>query len=130
MKKVLFFIMLLTFLGATGQNITSEDFWQEDKVKHSIGVFGISSFTYAYLSIHNKHKNLTELEKRLISLSTALVAGGLKEAFDSISPNHHASWGDMGANTVGAIAFQVTVSIPLNIKRKKKTVNDLAYHKD
>lgn len=129
MKKILFFISLMTFLSTTGQNMSSENFWKEDKIKHTVGVFGISSITYAYLSIHNKHKNLSELQKRLISLSTAIVTSGLKEAIDGISPKSEASWGDMGANMAGALAFQVVITIPLNIKRKEKRLKDIAYHK-
>tara|TARA_B100000809_G_scaffold265803_1_gene325805 strand:- start:4730 stop:5122 length:393 start_codon:yes stop_codon:yes gene_type:complete len=130
MKKVLIFISLVTFLNMTGQNMSNEDFWKEDKIKHSVGVFGISSITYAYLSIHSKHKNLNEFQKRLISLSTAIVAGSLKEVIDGISPNNEASWADMGANMAGALAFQVAITIPLNIKSKNKKVRDIAYHKN
>ena len=130
MKKVLFFISLMTFLSTTGQNMSSENFWKEDKVKHSVSVFGVSSITYAYLSIHNKHKNLNEFQKRLISLSTAIAVGSLKEVIDGISPNNEASWADMGANMAGALAFQVAITIPLNIKSKNKKVRDIAYHKN
>jgi uncharacterized protein YfiM (DUF2279 family) len=129
MKNILFFISLMTFLSTTGQNMSSENFWKEDKIKHSVATFGISSITYTYLSIHNKHKNLNELQKRLISLSTAIVVGSLKEAIDGISSRGDASWGDMGANMAGALAFQVVITIPLNIKRKEKRLKDIAYHK-
>jgi len=115
MKRVLFFIALMTFFGAKGQNMASEDFWHEDKIKHSISTFGVSTFTYTYLSIHDKYKNLPELNKRLISFSTALIIGSLKEIIDVFSARSDASWGDMGANTVGALAFQVAITIPLNI---------------
>lgn len=126
MKRVLFFIgMVIISLDMAGQGMTSTDFWQKDKIKHSIGTFGINTVTYTYLSIHNKHKKLPELHKRLISFSTAMIIGSLKEVFDSTSSKHDASWGDMGANAVGALAFQATVSIPLNLKRKK--TEDVAY---
>tara|TARA_R110000851_G_C12776392_1_gene534778 strand:+ start:164 stop:532 length:369 start_codon:yes stop_codon:yes gene_type:complete len=120
MKKVLFLSMLISSLSISSQKMTSENFWQEDKIKHSLATFGISTVTYAYLSIHKKHKNLNELEKRLISFSTAIFVGSLKEAIDGISSKGDASWDDMGANMVGALAFQVAVTIPLNIKRKLK----------
>tara|TARA_R110000851_G_C12918456_1_gene550026 strand:+ start:163 stop:531 length:369 start_codon:yes stop_codon:yes gene_type:complete len=120
MKKVLFLIMLMTSLSMLSQKMSSKNFWQEDKIKHSVATFSISTVTYAYLSIHKKHKNLNELEKRLISLSTAIVVGSLKEAIDGISSKGNASWGDMGANMAGALAFQIAVTIPLNFKRKQK----------
>jgi len=109
----------MTFSNINSQNMISSDFWQKDKIQHSLASFGISTFTYTYLSLHNKHKDLPELKKRLISISAALLIGGLKEVSDSFSPKHDASWGDMGANTAGALAFQVSIAIPLNIKRKK-----------
>ena len=130
MRKILFFISFMTFLGTSGQNMGSKDFWKEDKIKHSIGTFGLSSITYAYLSIHPKHKNLNEFQKRLISLSTAILTCALKEAVDSVSPDGHASWKDMGANMAGVIAFQVVITIPLNKKRKKIKRRDIAYHKN
>jgi len=110
--------MLITFFGVNCQNMINEDFWQKDKVAHSIVGFGISACAYTYLSLHNKHKNLTKFQRRTISFSVALLAGGLKEVTDSFSSKHDASWGDIGANMAGALAFQVTISIPLNKKRK------------
>lgn len=110
--------------------MSSESFWEEDKIKHSVGTFGISGITYAYLSIHNKHKNLNEFQKRLISLSTAIVVGSLKEAYDNMSPNNKASCGDMQANMAGTLSFQVAITIPLNFKRKEKRLKDIAYQKD
>lgn len=104
----------------TGQNITNTDFWQKDKIIHSVGSFGISTITYTYLSIHPKHKELPELQKRLISLSTTIIIGTLKEAVDSTSSNHYASWSDMGANAIGALTFQAVITIPLNFTAKHK----------
>ncbi|EAR11859.1 hypothetical protein PI23P_11017 [Polaribacter irgensii 23-P] len=107
----------------------SKDYWKANKIKHSVGSFGISSVTYAYLSDHTKHKNLNEVQKRLISLSTALIIGTLKETIDSLSPNNEASWGDMRANIAGVLAFQVAITIPLSIKRRSLKRRDIAYQK-
>ncbi|MDY8135519.1 hypothetical protein [Aquimarina sp. 2201CG5-10] len=120
MKRILFVITLMICINAIGQDITSTDFWEKDKIKHSIVSFGISTATYTYLSLNKKHKKLPELHKRLISLSTTILLGGLKEIMDSSSSNSVASWEDMGANAVGALAFQVTISIPLSFKSKNK----------
>ncbi|MEW7278021.1 hypothetical protein ABW636_05450 [Aquimarina sp. 2201CG1-2-11] len=124
MKRTVLFIALIICIGAKAQNITSTDFWQEDKIKHSIGSFGISTATYTFLSIHNKYKEFPELKKRLISLSTTMLVGSIKEMIDSASSGN-ASWGDMGANAVGGLAFQAAITIPINFnnkhKRKKKT---------
>ena len=130
MRKILFFISLMTFIGTSGQNMGSKDFWIKDKIGHTMGTFGISSVTYAYLSIRPKHKNLNELQKRLISLSTAIITCALKEAFDSLGQNRVDSWKDMGANMTGILAFQMVVTIPLNKKRKKIKRRDIAYHKN
>ncbi len=127
MKRILFFITVMMCFLMTGQEITTTDFWQKDKIKHSIGTFGISAVTYTYLSIHKKHKKLPEVYKRLISLSTAMAIGGLKEAIDSTSSNRYASWGDMGANAVGVLAFQATISIPLHLKPKRKRNRDISF---
>jgi uncharacterized protein YfiM (DUF2279 family) len=129
MKKIVLFILLIPFLSTNGQHMGSKDFWKEDKIKHSVGSFGISSITYAYLSVHTKHKNLNEVQKRLISLSTAIIIGALKETIDSLSSNNEASWGDMRANIAGVMAFQVVVTIPLSIKRRSLKRRDIAYQK-
>jgi uncharacterized protein YfiM (DUF2279 family) len=126
MKKALFFISFIIFSSTTGQNITNKDFWQKDKIGHSIGVFTISTATYAYLSIHKKHRNLSEFQKRLISFSTGTLVGILKEIGDSREPGNHACWGDMKANITGALAFQIALTIPLNFKSKKIKFRDLA----
>ncbi len=120
MKRIVLFITLLLCIEMTGQNITNTDFWQKDKIMHSVGSFGISTITYTFLSIHNKHKELPELQKRLISFSTTIIIGTLKEVVDSTSSNHYASWGDMGANTIGALTFQAVITIPLNFNTKHK----------
>ncbi|MBG6129125.1 uncharacterized protein YfiM (DUF2279 family) [Aquimarina sp. EL_43] len=127
MKRILLFITILLCAEVMAQNTNNTDFWQKDKIMHSVGSFGISTITYTYLSIHPKHKNLPELQKRLISLSTTIIIGSLKEVVDSTSSNHYASWGDMGANAIGALTFQAVVTIPLNFntrhKRKKQHYN-------
>ncbi len=125
MRRELFFIALVISINVTAQNITSTDFWQNDKIKHSVGSFGISTVTYTFLSVHNKYKEFPELKKRLISLSTTMLIGSIKEVIDSASSNSHASWSDMGANAVGGLAFQAAISIPINFnskKRKKKAI--------
>ena len=50
----------------------------------------------------------------------------IKEIGDSMEPNNYYCWKDMQANTVGAIAFQVAVTIPLNFKKKNKRRWDIA----
>jgi uncharacterized protein YfiM (DUF2279 family) len=119
MKKVLFFISLIVCLNTTGQNMSNKDFWQKDKIYHGITVFSISTVTYAYLSIHKKHKNLSDFKKRLISFSTGMLVGILEEVRDSMEPNNHPCWGDLKADMTGALTFQVAVTIPLNFNSKK-----------
>jgi uncharacterized protein YfiM (DUF2279 family) len=127
MKKALFFISVITFLSTTGQSITSKEFWKpKGQVGHCVGVFTISTATYAYLSIHKKHRNLSEFQKRLISFSAGMLVGILKEIGDSMEPNNFYCWKDMQANAVGAIAFQVAVTIPLSFKKKKRKTWDIA----
>jgi uncharacterized protein YfiM (DUF2279 family) len=125
MKKVLFFMSFITFLSTTGQNMTHKDFWQKNKIVHSIAVFSISTGTYAYLSIHKKHKNLSDLQKRLISLSTGMFVAILKEVGDDIRPGNHGCWADMKANMTGALAFQIAITIPLSFNSKKNKLMDI-----
>ena len=126
MKKALFFISVITFLSTTGQSITTKEFWGKDSVGHSRGVFTISTATYTYLSINKKHRNLSEFQKRLISFSAGMFVGILKEIGDNMEPNNRFCWNDMQANAVGAIAFQVAVTIPLSFNKKKKRKWDIA----
>ncbi len=126
MKKTLFFISVITFLTTKGQSIMNEDFWIDDKVGHSRGVFVTSAAAYTYLSIHKKHRNLSEFQKRLISFSAGMIVGILKEIGDSMEPNNFYCWKDMQANAVGAVAFQVAVTIPLSFKKKNKRRWDIA----
>jgi uncharacterized protein YfiM (DUF2279 family) len=126
MKKALLFISVITFLSTTGQSIMNEDFWIDEKVGHSRGVFVISTAAYTYLSIHKKHRNLSEFQKRLISFSAGMLVGILKEIGDSMEPNNFYCWKDMQANAVGAVAFQVAVTIPLSFKKKKRKTWDIA----
>ncbi|WP_241448752.1 hypothetical protein [Aquimarina pacifica] len=120
MKKIVFVIVLMMFIGMNGQGMMSSEYWQKDKIMHCAVSFGISSATYTYLSMHPKHKEKSELSKRIISLSTATILGALKEVYDSTSPNNFSSWGDIGANAVGAICFQASVTIPLKLNPKNK----------
>ena len=126
MKKALFFISVITFLSTTGQSITNKEFWGRDQIGHGRGVFVISTATYTYLTIHKKHRNLSEFQKRLISFSAGMFVGIIKEIGDSMEPNNYYCWKDMQANTVGAIAFQVAITIPLNFKKKNKRRWDIA----
>jgi len=117
MKKVLLILLLITFTNVSGQN--NNNFWQKDKVGHAVGVFAISTATYTFLSIHKEHRNLSELQKRLISFSAGMIMGILKEAGDSMQPGNKANWGDMKANTIGALSFQISISIPLVFKKRR-----------
>ena len=131
MKKVLFFISVITFISTTGQSITNKEFWETGgKVGHSVGVFSISTATYAYLSIHKKHRNLSELQKRLISFSAGMLLGILKEIGDGMEPGNRFCWNDMQANALGGVAFQVAITIPLNFNKKKKRGWDIAENID
>ena len=128
MKKALFFISVITFLSTTGQSITNKEFWasNEKRVGHSLGVFYSSTATYTYLSIHKKHRNLSEFQKRLISFSAGMFVGILKEIGDGMKPNNRFCWNDMQANALGGVAFQVAVTIPLSFKKKNKRRWDIA----
>ncbi len=126
MKTILHTFILMLCFYSQAQKMTTPDFWQADKIKHSAVSFGISTATYTYLSVHKKHKKLPELHKRVIALSTTLIVGALKEVVDSQSSTGVASWADMSANTVGALAFQASITIPLRIRskhRKKRKID-------
>lgn len=110
----------MSFIGVNAQNSMHNEFWKEDKRKHSVGSFCISTTTYVYLSVHEKHKNLSEFKKRLISFSTAMVIGGIKEVRDSFTSKGTAEWSDIEANLIGSLAFQVSLTIPLNFNKKSK----------
>ena len=88
MKKALFFISVITFLSTTGQSITNKEFWEIRTSWSLCWSFYISTATYAYLSIHKKHRNLSEFQKRLISFSAGMFVGVLKEIGDSMEPNN------------------------------------------
>ena len=120
MRRLIFIILILSFVGVTAQNSIQKEFWKEDKRKHSVGTFLISTAAYTYLSTHKKHKNLSEFEKRLISFSTAMFLGALKEVHDVYSSKGTPEWGDVEANLVGSLAFQVSLTVPLSFKKKAK----------
>ena len=127
MKKALFFISVITFLSTTGQSMANKEFWEmPGQVGHSVGVFAISTATYTYLSINKKHRNLSELQKRLISFSAGMFVGILKEIGDGMEPNNSFCWNDMQSNALGGVAFQVAVTIPLSFKKKKRKTWDIA----
>ena len=89
---------------------------------HCVGVFTISTATYAYLSIHKKHRNLSEFQKRLISFSAGMFVGVLKEIGDSMEPNNRFCWKDMQANALGGVSFSSSCydSFKLQEKEQKK----------
>ena len=127
MKKALFFISVITFLTTKGQSIVDKEFWEvPGQVGHCVGVFTISTATYAFLSIHKKHRNLSELQKRLISFSAGMFVGILKEIGDGMEPNNRFCWNDMQSNALGGVAFQVAVTIPISFKKKNKRRWDIA----
>jgi hypothetical protein len=47
-----------------------------------------------------------------------MVFGLLKEVYDSTQKNKYFDKQDMMANFSGAVAFKVTIAIPLNLKKK------------
>jgi uncharacterized protein YfiM (DUF2279 family) len=131
MKKALLFIAVITFLSTTGQSMANKEFWEAPgQVGHCVGVFTISTATYAYLSINKKHRNLSEFQKRLISFSAGMFVGILKEIGDGMEPNNSFCWNDMQSNALGGIAFQVAVTIPLSFKKKKQKIWDIADNTD
>lgn len=120
MKKYIFFMMVMSFLGVHSQNSMHAEFWKKDKIGHAQSSFLISTGTYVYLATHKKYKHLSEFKKRLISFSIPMILGCVKELSDLPSSNsRQAQWGDMEANLIGSLAFQVSVTIPLNFKKNK-----------
>ena len=119
MKKFIFITLVMTYLGVHSQNSMHAEFWKKDKVGHVQSSFIISTGTYVYLATHKEYKHLSEFKKRLISLSIPMILGGIKEIHDMYSPNNNAQWGDMEANLIGSLAFQVSITIPLNFKKTK-----------
>lgn len=119
MKKYIFFMMVMSFLGVHSQNSMNAEFWKKDKIGHAQSSFIISTGTYVFLATHKKYKHLSEFKKRLISFSIPMLLGCVKEIHDMNSPNNNAQWGDMEANLIGSLAFQVSVTIPLNFKKNK-----------
>ena len=119
MKKFMFITLVMSFLGVHSQNSMHAEFWKKDKVGHVQSSFIISTGTYVYLATHKKYKHLSEFKKRLIALSIPMILGGIKEIHDMNSRNNSAEWGDMEANLIGSLAFQVSVTIPLNFKKTK-----------
>ncbi|MFC5048584.1 hypothetical protein ACFSTE_08870 [Aquimarina hainanensis] len=122
MRTIVTGIIMILGLQMMAQEHEKGEFWADDKMKHSVGSFGISAITYTYLSYHKRYQHLSELEKRVISFSTTMLVGTLKEVTDKYSSNGVASWADMGANAIGAITFQATVTIPISIKKRKKRI--------
>ena len=120
MRRLILITLALSFVGVTAQNSMQKGFWKEDKRKHTVGTFLISTTTYTYLSTHKKYKNLSEFEKRLISFSTAMAIGALKEVHDIYSSKGTLEWRDMEANLIGSLAFQVSITVPLSFKKKAK----------
>ncbi len=116
----MFITLVMSFLGVHSQNSMHTEFWQKDKVGHAQSSFLISTGTYVYLATHKKYKHLSEFKKRLISFSIPMILGCVKELSDMPSSNNRqAQWGDMEANLIGSLAFQVSVTIPLNFKKTK-----------
>lgn len=104
------------------ENPLNGDYWsQPDKQKHIMATMVISTATFTFLSVHPTYKNFSPLKKRLISFGSAMLVGLIKETIDSGSENNYFSNGDMFANMSGAFAFQLSATIPLNIKKKEET---------
>ena len=122
MKKFILITLVASFLGAHSQNSMHSEFWKQDKRGHFTGTFLISSGTYVYLSTNKKYRHFSEFKKRLISFSTAMLIGCLKEVGDKFNSSRHSEWGDMEANLMGSLAFQITVSIPLSFRKSSKSL--------
>ena len=55
---------------------------EDDKKKHFISTLGVSTATYTFLSIHPRYKKFSPFKKRLISFSSAMLLGLVKETAD------------------------------------------------
>lgn len=125
LKLIIISFIFLFALNINGQSVAVEnplnnDFWsQTDKQKHMIATMGVSTATYTFLEFHPTYKNFSTFKKRMISFSSAMLVGLVKETIDSTSKNNQFSSGDMFANLSGAFAFQLSVSIPINLKKKE-----------
>ena len=80
----------------------------EDKIMHTVTCMGISTATYTYL----RYKKQTKIKSRLISFASTMAIGTLKEVIDSRTINNKFDWEDMGANAIGALSFQLVITIP------------------
>ena len=98
----------------------SNQFWDgKDKGLHIASTFGVSTATYTFLSLHPKYKNYSTFNKRLISFGSAMLVGLVKETFDGMQKDKVFNPNDMVANLMGSLAFQASVTIPLNFKKKE-----------
>ncbi len=82
----------------------------EDKIMHTVTCKGISVATYTYL----RNKKQSEFKSRFISFATTMAIGTLKEVVDDNAINNNFDWNDMGANALGALSFQLVISVPLD----------------
>ena len=82
----------------------------EDKIMHTVTCMGISAVTYTYL----RNKKQPEFKSRFISFATTMAIGTLKEVVDDNAINNNFDWNDMGANALGALCFQLVISVPLD----------------
>lgn len=128
MKLIIIIFVFLFALKMYGQlnsvkleNSLNNGFWsQPDKKKHFITTMGISTATYTFLAIHPTYKDFSPFKKRVISFTSAMLVGLIKETIDSRTKNNHFSSGDMFADLSGAFAFQASATIPLNFKKKQE----------
>lgn len=132
MKRLVFILLLLLVTIAKSQsnsgaleNPLSNEFWSEhngDKTNHFLASYAVSATTYLVLSKKNsKYNHLSAFQKRSIVFATTIVFGLLKETYDSTRKNKSFDKNDVMANFIGASAFQVTITIPLHLKKKKDT---------
>ena len=64
---------------------------------------------------------MSPFKKRTIVFTTTMVFGLLKETYDTTKKNGIFNKNDVMADFIGAAAFQTTITIPLNLKKKKDT---------
>lgn len=121
MKAIFFTVAFFAISISTAQNSFNKEFWQQDKVFHTITTASISATTYALLEMNSNFSDMSEIEKRLISFTASMLVGFVKEGSDLLSSKSHASWGDVEANLIGALSFQAAITIPLELSKSKNT---------
>lgn len=119
MKNLVIIGFILMSLGLMSQDILTVEFWDESNHKsHLFWSFILSGFTYVIVSTHPMYSYMSKLERRLYTFLMPMLFGALKEVADSQMIGHVASWGDIQANIVGIMVFQLVISV-LNLNNRK-----------